>query len=66
MTPRSLLDRLRRVLPLLGIGGDATADVLPFVGHELADDFVDLTIERLTAYVPKRLWDEAMRSAGSC
>ena len=50
---------------LLGIGGDATADVLPFVGHELVDDFVDLTIERLTGYVPKRLWDEAMRAAGT-
>ena len=50
---------------LLGLGGDATADVLPFVGHVLVDDFVDLTIERLTGYVPKRLWDEAMRAAGS-
>lgn len=50
---------------LLGIGGDATADVLPFVGHTLVDDFIDLTIERLTGYVPKRLWDEAMRSAGA-
>lgn len=50
---------------LLGIGSDATADVLPFVGHELVDDFVDLTIERLTGYVPKRLWDEALRAAGS-
>ncbi len=50
---------------LLGIGGDATADVLPFIGHDLADDFIELTIERLTAYVPKRLWDEAMRAAGA-
>jgi phospholipase/carboxylesterase len=49
---------------LLGLGGDATADVLPFIGHELADDFIELTIERLTGYVPKRLWDEAMRAAG--
>ena len=50
---------------LLAIGGDATADVLPFIGHALVDDFVDLTIERLTGYVPKRLWDEAMRAAGA-
>jgi phospholipase/carboxylesterase len=56
---------IETVQHLLGLGGDATADVLPFVGHELVDDFFDLTIERLTAYVPKRLWDEAMRSAGS-
>lgn len=56
---------IEAVQHLLGIGGDATADVLPFVGHELVDDFVDLTIERLTGYVPKRLWDEAMRAAGA-
>lgn len=56
---------IEAVQHLLGLGGDATADVLPFVGHALVDDFVDLTIERLTGYVPKRLWDEAMRSAGS-
>ncbi len=56
---------IEAVQHLLGIGGDATADLLPFVGHVLVDDFVDLTIERLTAYVPKRLWDEAMRAAGT-
>jgi phospholipase/carboxylesterase len=56
---------IEAVQHLLDIGGDATADVLPFVGHTLVDDFVDLTIERLTGYVPKRLWDEAMRSAGA-
>ena len=50
---------------LLGIGGDATADVLPFVGHALVDEFIELTVERLTGYVPKRLWDEAMRVTGS-
>lgn len=56
---------IEAVQHLLGIGGDATADVLPFVGHTLAEDFVDLTIERLTGYVPKRLWDEALRAAES-
>ncbi|MEQ1685611.1 MAG: esterase [Burkholderiaceae bacterium] len=56
---------IEAVQHLLDIGGDATADVLPFVGHALVDDFVDLTIERLTGYVPKRLWDEALRAAGS-
>lgn len=50
---------------LITIGGDVTADVLPFIGHQLTDDFIALTIERLTGYVPKRLWDEAMRAAGS-
>jgi phospholipase/carboxylesterase len=56
---------IEAVQHLLDRGGDATADVLPFVGHTLVDDFVELTIERLTGYVPKRLWDEALRSAGA-
>ena len=56
---------IEAVQHLLEIGGDATADVLHFVGHMLVDDFADLTIERLTAYVPKRMWDEAMLAAGS-
>jgi phospholipase/carboxylesterase len=56
---------IEAVQHLLDIGGDATADVLPFVGHELVDEFVELTVERLTGYVPRRLWDEAMRAAGS-
>lgn len=56
---------IEAVQHLLDIGGDATADVLPFVGHELVDDFIELMIERLTGHVPKRLWDEAMRAAGS-
>jgi phospholipase/carboxylesterase len=48
---------------LVALGGDVTADVLPFVGHELPDEMIDLLIERLTTHVPRRLWDEAMRAA---
>lgn len=48
---------------IIGLGGDATADVLPFVGHLIDDEVVALMCERLTGYVPRRLWDEAMRAA---
>ncbi len=50
---------------LLRIGGDVTVDVLSFLGHVLADEFIELTVERLTGYVPRRVWEEAMRVAGS-
>lgn len=50
---------------LLELGGDVTADVLPFVGHELHPELAALAIERLTSHVPSRLWAEAMKAAGS-
>jgi phospholipase/carboxylesterase len=48
---------------LLELGGDVTADIRPFVGHEINDDLIQLAIQRLSSHVPKRLWDEAMRAA---
>ena len=48
---------------LLALGGDVTADIEPFVGHEINEDIVRLALQRLTTHVPKRLWDEAMRAA---
>lgn len=47
---------------LLDMGGDVTADVLPMVGHEINDEIAFLLIERLTGYIPRRLWDEAMKA----
>jgi phospholipase/carboxylesterase len=44
---------------LVNLGADITADVLPFVGHTISDDMLDLLIERLQGHVPKRLWDAA-------
>lgn len=46
---------------LIGLGGDVTADVLPFVGHEVNADIVDVMLERLQGHIPKRLWEEALR-----
>ena len=45
-------------------GADITADVLPFVGHGIDAEMLELVIERLKGYVPKRIWDEAMRASG--
>jgi phospholipase/carboxylesterase len=50
---------------LIGLGGDVTADVLPFIGHEINADVVDVVLQRLQGYVPKRLWEEALRSPGA-
>jgi phospholipase/carboxylesterase len=47
---------------LIAMGADVTADVLPFVKHEIDADILALVVERLQGHVPKRLWDEAMRA----
>ncbi len=49
---------------LRDLGGDVTADVVPFVGHEINAEIADLVVERLLGHVPKRMWEEAARAAG--
>ncbi len=44
---------------LVQLGADVTADVIPFAGHEINEEFADLVIERLTTHVPKRYWEAA-------
>lgn len=48
---------------LVALGSDVTADVIPFLRHEITPQVADLVIERLTGYVPQQRWREAMRSA---
>jgi phospholipase/carboxylesterase len=50
---------------LIELGGDVTADVLPFVQHEITADITALVVERLKGHIPKRLWDEALRAPGA-
>lgn len=50
---------------LIQLGGDVTADVIPFHGHEIDDEIIELAIDRLTGYVPKRIWDDALSSEAS-
>ena len=45
---------------LRDLGCDVTAEVLPFVGHEIHPDFIDLTVKRLTTHIPNRVWAKAM------
>jgi phospholipase/carboxylesterase len=46
---------------LLQLGADVTADVVPFVGHEIGEELIDLLLQRLQSHVPRRIWQEAMR-----
>lgn len=38
------------------LGADFTADVLPFIGHELHPELVALAVEKLQQHIPARLW----------
>jgi phospholipase/carboxylesterase len=48
---------------LVAIGADVTADIIPFLGHQVTAEVADLLVGRLTSHVPQRMWREAMRSA---
>lgn len=43
-------------LRLKSLGADFTADVLPFVGHELHPDLMTQAVEKLQNHIPARLW----------
>jgi len=47
---------------LRDLGADITAEVLPFIGHEIHPDFIDLVITKLSTHVPQRLWAEALKA----
>jgi phospholipase/carboxylesterase len=42
------------------LGGDVTVDILPAVGHSVADEMGEVLVERLLSYIPKRIWDQAV------
>jgi phospholipase/carboxylesterase len=45
---------------LVALDADVVADVLPFVGHEIPEEMLDLAIRRLRTHVPSRVWKEAL------
>lgn len=47
---------------LRDLGWDTTAEVLPFVGHTVHPEFVDLLLEKLSNHISHRIWKEAMQS----
>lgn len=46
---------------LRDLGADITAEVLPFIGHEIHPDFVDLVVVKLSTHLHQRLWAEALK-----
>jgi phospholipase/carboxylesterase len=46
---------------LVALGADVVADVIPFLGHEIDPEVLDLVARRLRTHVPKRHWEAAMR-----
>ena len=54
---------MRSAEHLLRLGADLTADVIPFLGHQINAEVIELVVQRLTTYVPERTWREALRNA---
>jgi phospholipase/carboxylesterase len=48
---------------LVDLGADVVADVIPFLGHEIDGEVLDLVVERLRTHVPRRHWEAATRGA---
>ena len=48
---------------LVRLGADVTADVIPGIGHQVDDEIAELMIERLRGYLPKRVWEAAIKAA---
>lgn len=50
---------------LVSAGADLTADVLPFVRHEMSEQVLDLVLERLQGHIPQARWREALAAEAS-
>ncbi len=48
---------------LAALGADVVADVLPWLGHGVDAEVLDLVARRLRTHLPKRHWEAAMRQA---
>jgi len=48
---------------LIRLGGDVTADVLPFTGHEVSELMTETLLERLKGHIPQRLWASVQNEA---
>jgi phospholipase/carboxylesterase len=42
---------------------DFTADILPDTSHAFNEQSISIVLQRLSSYIPKRLWNEAMQAA---
>ena len=50
---------------LRDLGSDITAEVVPFVGHELHPDLIELAITKLTTHIAPHLWTAAQDAAAA-
>ncbi len=48
---------------LVGLGGDVTADVIPFLGHDINAEVIELVLERFAGHIPKHHWEEVLKAA---
>lgn len=48
---------------LVRLGGDITADVIPFLTHEVTEEVMDRVVERFTGHIPKHQWEEVQKAA---
>ena len=48
---------------LRDLGADITAEVLPYIAHEVHPDFIEQVVTKLTTHVPQRFWAEALKQA---
>ncbi len=48
---------------LRDLGCDITAEVVPFVGHELHPDLIELAITKLSTHIAQHLWTAAQEAA---
>ena len=47
---------------LRDLGCDITAEVLPFIGHDIHADFIDLVATKLATHIPNRVWARALEA----
>ncbi|MES2948051.1 MAG: esterase [Pseudomonadota bacterium] len=48
---------------LRDMGCDITAEVLPFIGHELHPDLIELALTKLSTHIAQHLWTAAQEAA---
>ena len=47
---------------LRDLGCDITAEVLPFIGHDIHADFINLVATKLANHIPHRVWAKALEA----
>jgi len=48
---------------LVRLGGDVTADIIPFLTHEITAGVMDRVLECFTGHIPKHQWEEVQKVA---